>query len=283
MQPSSSKIDPSLFSHSPGERVKPCVIIIGGTSGIGLALAQKHIELGWQVLVVGSRTEKIKKLNKAQPEIITFQCDVTNVDERRKLFEQLEAYQFERLIYCAGWYLNERIVSLNQQDSARMLAVNLQAFQAVFAWASELLKMFNSNNQADSSLNSHHQNPALICLSSIAGTINYPYSSLYAKCKRAMIASASAYRLGLEPFNINVNCIALGYVNTQTLRQLNHGDASHKPFIMSESTAVKYIMTAIVDNTELAVFPKSMLYITRALDKCPKRIINWLMRKKLDK
>ncbi|WP_367103790.1 SDR family NAD(P)-dependent oxidoreductase [uncultured Psychrobacter sp.] len=256
-------------------------MIIGGTSGIGLALANRHFKLGWHVVVVGKSRDKIQRLNNEQPHILTFQCDITDINERRQLFEQLERHNFKRFIYCAGWYLNERVFSLNQQDSARMLAVNLQAFQAVFDWASEQLKINNHHGKAD--LNANDHNPALVCLSSIAGIMSYPYASLYAKCKRAMIATASAYRLGLKPFNINVNCIALGYVDTQTLRDLNHGDASHKPFIMTQAKAVEHIMKAITDNVELAVFPKLMLYLTQALDKAPKRVLYWIIRRKLDK
>ncbi len=279
MQP--ANIDERLFYQPSNEPFKPCVIIIGGTSGIGLALAHRHLALGWQVVVVGRSSDKIQQLNNEQPHILTFQCDITDINEQRQLFEQLERHNFKRLIYCAGWYLNERVFSLNQQDSARMLAVNLQAFQEVFNWASEQLKINNRHNKTD--LNANDQNPALICLSSIAGTMSYPYASLYAKCKRAMIATASAYRLGLKPFNINVNCIALGYVDTQTLRDLNHGDASHKPFIMTQATAVEHIMRAIADNVELAVYPKSMRYLTQALDKAPKRVLYWIIRRKLDK
>lgn len=279
MQTANIKV--SSLSQSSNELSKPCVVIIGGTSGIGLALAKKHLALGWQIVVVGSSSEKIQRLNKEQPRISTLQCDITDDNERRQLFEQLEGYKFERLIYCAGWYLNERTSYLNQQDSAYMLAVNLQAFQAIFAWASEQLKINNRHNKTD--LNGNDQNPSLVCLSSIAGTINYPYASLYAKCKRAMIVTASAYRLALKPFNINVNCIALGYVDTQTLRDLNHGDASHKPFIMTQAAAVNHTMEAIADNVELAVYPKSMRYLTRALDKTPKRVLNWVMHKRLDK
>ena len=269
---------------------KPCVIIIGGTSGIGLALALEHIKLGWDVIVVGSSLEKIQALNKYYPMLTTIQNDVSKPDHRQKLLQQLnkkfKAQLFERLIYCAGWYLNERVTTLNQANSAHSLSVNLQAFNDVFTWASEQLKQqsydseYNQHNDGDQH---YPDKPALICLSSIAGVLEYPYASLYAKCKRAMIATASAYRLALAPFNIQVNCIASGYVNTQALRDLNDGDASHKPFIMDEKMAVRHIMHAINNDLELAIFPKRMRYLIHVLNSLPSPLLNIIMRQKLDK
>ena len=98
-----------------------------------------------------------------------------------------------------------------------------------------------------------------------------------------MIATASAYRAALAPYHIQVNCIASGYIDTQALRDLNDGDASHKPFIMNTQTAVKHVMQAIDKNIELAVFPRSTRYITRALNHLPKPVLNWILRSRLDK
>ena len=269
---------------------KPCVIIIGGTSGIGLALALEHLQLGWHVIVIGSRLEKINYLNKHYPMLTTIQNDISKPDNRQELLQQLNAQfnaqPFERLIYCAGWYLNERVTTLNQVDSTHSLAVNLQAFNDIFAWAIEQLKQQTYDNEYKPQRYSDQylsDKPALICLSSIAGVLDYPYASLYAKCKRAMIATASAYRLALAPFNIQVTCIASGYVNTRTLRDLNKGDASHKPFITSEQTAVKHIMHAINNDVELAVFPKRMRYLTQILNSLPSPLLNIIMRRKLDR
>ena len=39
------------------------IIIIGGTSGIGLALADWHLHQSWQVTVIGRNAEKIAKLS----------------------------------------------------------------------------------------------------------------------------------------------------------------------------------------------------------------------------
>ncbi|MFK3915861.1 SDR family NAD(P)-dependent oxidoreductase [Psychrobacter sp. NPDC078501] len=256
----------------------PHIIVVGGTSGLGLALALHHEMLGWQVSVIGSNEAKIADINNQHPTIVTYVCDLTDVIQTQSLLDELSATSFQRLVYSAGSYTNERVHHLNQADSDKMLAINLQAFEQVFRWASSQLKQQYQSLDA-----SKGDRPSLVCIASIAGTMDYPYASLYAKSKRAMIATVSAYRAALVPYDIQVNCIASGYIDTQALRDLNDGDASHKPFIMSTQAAVDHIMQAIDDDIELAIFPRSMRYITSALNHLPKPVLNWILRSKLDK
>ncbi len=266
-------ITQSTSAHKPSH-----LIVFGGTSGLGLALAMHHQALGWQVSVVGHSVAKIAHINSQHPDIVAHCCDLTDRFQTQNLLDSLLNISFQRVIYSAGSYTNERIHHLSQADSDKMLTINLQAFEQVFRWASEQLKQqsysmdFNKSNKL-----------SLICIASIAGTMNYPYASLYAKSKRAMIATASAYRAALAPYHIQVNCIASGYIDTQALRDLNNDDASHKPFIINTPTAVEKIMQAIDKDIELAIFPRFMRSITRVLNHLPKPLLNLILRSKLDK
>lgn len=250
------------------------VVIVGGTSGIGLALAHAHLAQNWQVWVVGHHPIKIAEIKQRYPKIQIICCDLTDRAARQHLFAQLKTITFSRLIYCAGWYLNERISTLDQQSSDHMLAINLQAFQETFIEASTQLKQ-HTQQQVSSA--------ELVTIASVAGLLDYPYSSLYAQSKQAMIATAQAYRTALAPHSIKVITIAPGYIDTATLRALNNGDASHKPFIISEQQAIKRIMQAIDHNVALTVFPKPMKYLIKGLSLLPKPVLGWLMLKKLDK
>lgn len=267
---------------SSSDNSTPHIIVVGGTSGLGLALALHHQALGWQVSVVGRSAAKIADINSKYPTIMTYACDLTDQNQTQALLDSLSGIRFQRLIYSAGSYTNERVHHLNQADSDKMLGINLQAFEQVFRWAGSQLKQQLKQQYQALDLTKRSR-PSLVCIASIAGTMDYPYASLYAKSKRAMIATASAYRAALAPYEIQVNSIASGYIDTQALRDLNNGDASHKPFIMSTQTAVTHIMQAIDDDIELAIFPCSMRYITSALNHLPKPVLNWILRSKLDK
>jgi short-subunit dehydrogenase involved in D-alanine esterification of teichoic acids len=60
MQTCPSAID---HKHTTENQSAPQVIVMGGTSGIDLALALHHSAIGWQVRVVGHNDAKITKIN----------------------------------------------------------------------------------------------------------------------------------------------------------------------------------------------------------------------------
>lgn len=63
------------------------VLITGGASGIGLAFAERFINAGSTVIVVGRRQEKLQEAKDKFPNIITRVCDVTDVQDRISLFK----------------------------------------------------------------------------------------------------------------------------------------------------------------------------------------------------
>jgi uncharacterized oxidoreductase len=73
------------------------VLITGGGSGIGLALAKKFLENNNTVIITGRNLSKLKKVKQENPKIHTYQSDVTDdtavkmlADDIQKIFDGLD-------------------------------------------------------------------------------------------------------------------------------------------------------------------------------------------------
>ena len=58
------------------------VLITGGTSGIGFALAERLLDGGSEVIVCGRREDKLKEIKSKHPAVRTRSCDVAVASER---------------------------------------------------------------------------------------------------------------------------------------------------------------------------------------------------------
>jgi uncharacterized oxidoreductase len=63
------------------------VLITGGASGIGWALAERFFEAGSRVIICGRREEKLREAQRKHPQLDVRVCDVAREDERVALFE----------------------------------------------------------------------------------------------------------------------------------------------------------------------------------------------------
>jgi uncharacterized oxidoreductase len=61
------------------------VLITGGSSGIGLALAKKFIDNNNTVIITGRDLAKLEKVKSDNPKINFFQSDVTSDEESQKI------------------------------------------------------------------------------------------------------------------------------------------------------------------------------------------------------
>ena len=61
------------------------ILITGGGSGIGLALAERFIKAGSEVIICGRREAKLKEAKEKFPSIHTYVCDVANKSQREEL------------------------------------------------------------------------------------------------------------------------------------------------------------------------------------------------------
>ncbi|MBB3113924.1 putative oxidoreductase [Paenibacillus phyllosphaerae] len=68
------------------------VLITGGASGIGLALAERFLKADNKVLICGRRADKLQEAKDKHPQLYTKVCDIANADDRIALAKWVAEY-----------------------------------------------------------------------------------------------------------------------------------------------------------------------------------------------
>jgi short-subunit dehydrogenase len=240
------------------------VMIVGGTSGIGLGLARHYWTQGARVAICGRHPEKLDGVAFTRDSRVSIHvCDIADRAAVTRTVAEVAALpdaagQLDLLIVTAGQYTDAAAIARDRSNALPVLRVNVGGLDNAFAAA------------AGAMIEAGQAQGHLVAVASIAGLQDdYPNGSLYSASKRAAIAMCGAYRKALAPFGIAVTVIVPGYVDTARLRELNHGDASRKPFLMSEQEAVQRIAAAIARRDARCVFPWQLHALVRLFNLLP--------------
>ncbi len=80
------------------------ILITGGATGIGFALAEALSKIGNNVIICGRREDRLKEAQQKLPDIHIKKCDISKPDDQRMLYEwvKLEFRDLNMLINNAG-------------------------------------------------------------------------------------------------------------------------------------------------------------------------------------
>ena len=105
------------------------VLITGGGSGIGLALATRFLENGSKVIVCGRNIEKLEATKAKFPELHIKQSDVANEQDRLALFNSIieEFPEINIVINNAGIQQRINLKETDWKSCGQEIAINLEA------------------------------------------------------------------------------------------------------------------------------------------------------------
>lgn len=101
------------------------VLITGGATGIGYALAKKFLHQGNAVILVSRNSEALSSAAKSLQGISTFVADITKKNDRQTIVERFPSVNI--LVNNAGSQLNRPIVDYSEQEIENEIAVNFTA------------------------------------------------------------------------------------------------------------------------------------------------------------
>ena len=188
-------------------------IITGGTSGIGLACAKLFLQKNYDIVLVArdkAKYEAVKAELKAlcsnnSCEFIS--ADIAKVSECERIIDTVIAKhkQIDVLVNSAGIYRENAIDDVDEAEFDRIMNVNIKGTYFMCKYAVPYLKQ------------SSHK-PAIVNVSSDAGTNGNFFCTAYCASKGAVNTFTKALSLELAPYGVRANCVCPGDIDTPLTR-----------------------------------------------------------------
>src|SRR5580704_2541262 len=181
----------------PGLRV----LVTAGASGIGAVIASAFAETGASIHICDIDDAALAAFRKSFPSCKTTTADVADEEQVAAMFV-MQREQFDGLdvlVNCAGIAgPTAGIDRIQEKDWSRTIDVNLNGQYRCLHHAVPMLRESRFAN--------------VICISSVAGRLGYPWRTPYAATKWAIVGIVKSLAIELGSDNIRVNAVLPGLV-----------------------------------------------------------------------
>ena len=172
------------------------VLITGATRGIGKAICENLKEF-YDVYVVSRNEENLKSLNSKGYCV----CDLANSVDVDKLCKYIKENKFDVIINNAGEYIYGGIEEMSEEQITSIYNTNLIAPVKIISSATPYMKEKKWGR--------------IVNIGSISGVMGEAYASLYSSTKSGLMGLTKSLALELAEYNITVNTINPGWVDTK--------------------------------------------------------------------
>lgn len=189
------------------------VIITGVSKGIGKEVAKGLSEAGYNLFITSRNEELLRTVAKEINAKDFIVCDLSDKFDLEKLANFIKKNNIDILVNNAGEYIYSQIEKVSYEQISRIMAVNLVAPSYLCSAAVDNMK--------------HNKWGRIVNISSISGVMGESYASLYAASKAGLIGLTKSLALELAEFDITVNSINPGWVETEMgLKSINESGYS---------------------------------------------------------
>ncbi len=185
------------------------VVITGGTSGIGKAIAELFAQNGAKLVLFGRNQEKGDEVAKSLGQNVSFMAvDVADHAAVDAAIKQIlaDVGPIDVLINCAGITKDKLLMRMDESDWDDVLSINLKScYNSCKAVLRPMLKAKKGK---------------VINVTSVVGLMGNPGQTNYAASKAGMIGFSKSLAKELAG-RVQVNCIAPGYIETKMTDSLS--------------------------------------------------------------
>jgi NAD(P)-dependent dehydrogenase (short-subunit alcohol dehydrogenase family) len=194
------------------------ILVLGGSSGIGLATAKKYVAENATVIIVGKTEEKLKSaVHEIGFKSSCFTADISKVASINELYEKLKAQKttIDVLIVSAGLGKFGGIHEVNEETYDLVMDTNAKG---TFFAVKILSKLVNSGGN-------------IILLSSFLANKYIPLTALLSASKIAVETFTKIFSRELSHKGIRVNAISPGSIKTNFMKVANPSEEQQKQLL----------------------------------------------------
>ena len=185
------------------------ILITGSTGGIGNCLVKKFYETNSTIFATGTNEEKLNILKKNYPNIIVEKFNLGDHNKIENFIDEVtkQLNGIDILINNAGITLDNLSIRLTEENWKKVLDINLTS---TFLLCKYVIKKMLKKKYGK-----------IINITSIVGQTGNIGQSNYAASKAGIVAFSKSLALEYAKKNININCVAPGFIKTEMTDKIN--------------------------------------------------------------
>jgi len=201
------------------------VLVTGGSSGLGLAIAKEFAEQSAQVVITGRRQAQLDEaLVSLGNDATAIAADVSNASDLAALFSHIESLhgRIDVLVANAGMGEITPLGKITEAVFDRVFNTNVKGVTFTVQGALPLMG----------------QGSSIVIIGSTASINPGPGLSVYGATKAAIRAMVRSWVLDIKGSGIRINLLSPGPVDTQSLRSMLADDAEQIIQAFSEKSTL---------------------------------------------
>lgn len=194
--------------------IRKAIFITGASRGIGHATAIEAAKQHWTLILNGRDENRLKQIKEEleslyKVDVHIMSYDVSDIDAIKKAFMWIKKNvgRLDAVVNNAGILDDALLGMINEKQMSQTLAVNTEAVIYHMQFASRLMMKQKSGS--------------IVNVSSIIGRFGNAGQTVYSASKAAIIGATYSAAKELAPYNIRVNTVAPGFIDTDLSKQIS--------------------------------------------------------------